>query len=176
MYDKINEEVSVIDRLVCKFIRFLHKGNRLPHYIIKKSRKKYGWRDNLSRYYVKNYSGVSVGKYSYGWQNLDMSLVSKIGNFTSIAIGLTLVPNTHRLDWLTSSPILSHKMFTFVDKDVIYDYAPNFENSIVIGNDVWIGANCIIFNNVVIGDGAVIAAGSIIRKNVPPLCGCRWCR
>jgi len=38
---------------------------------------------------------------------------------------------------------------------------------ILIGNDVWIGANCIITSNVTIGDGAVIAGGSVVTKNVP---------
>ena len=45
---------------------------------------------------------------------------------------------------------------------------PTFKRKVVIGSDVWIGANCIIFEGVTIGDGAVIAAGSIIRRDVPP--------
>lgn len=38
---------------------------------------------------------------------------------------------------------------------------------ILIENDVWIGANCIITAGVSIGEGAVIAAGSVVTKNVP---------
>ena len=37
---------------------------------------------------------------------------------------------------------------------------------VVIGKDVWIGANAIILPGVTIGEGAVIAAGSIVTKNV----------
>lgn len=37
---------------------------------------------------------------------------------------------------------------------------------IIISNDVWIGANCIITAGVKIGEGAVIAAGSVVTKNV----------
>lgn len=37
-----------------------------------------------------------------------------------------------------------------------------------IGNDVWIGAQCIILSGVSIGDGAVIAANSVVSKNVAP--------
>lgn len=38
---------------------------------------------------------------------------------------------------------------------------------IVIENDVWIGANCIITAGVRIGEGAVVAAGSVVTKDVP---------
>jgi acetyltransferase-like isoleucine patch superfamily enzyme len=54
---------------------------------------------------------------------------------------------------------------------------PNIENRIHttgttkpinIGNNVWIGINCIILPGVSIGDGSVIAAGSIVVKDIPP--------
>jgi len=38
---------------------------------------------------------------------------------------------------------------------------------IVIGEDVWIGANCIITAGVTIGKGAVVAGGSVVTKDVP---------
>jgi acetyltransferase-like isoleucine patch superfamily enzyme len=37
---------------------------------------------------------------------------------------------------------------------------------IVIGNDVWIGANCIVVAGVTIGEGAVIGAGSVVTKDI----------
>ncbi len=40
-------------------------------------------------------------------------------------------------------------------------------NPVMIGNDVWIGANVIILPGVSIGDHAVIGAGSIVTKDVP---------
>ena len=39
---------------------------------------------------------------------------------------------------------------------------------ISIGNDVWIGANCLILPGVTIGEGAVVAAGSVVTKPVEP--------
>jgi acetyltransferase-like isoleucine patch superfamily enzyme len=39
---------------------------------------------------------------------------------------------------------------------------------VFIGNDVWIGANCLIIDGVKIGDGAVIGANSVITKDVEP--------
>lgn len=37
-----------------------------------------------------------------------------------------------------------------------------------IGNNVWIGANCVVLDGVSIGDNSIIAAGSVVTKSVPP--------
>jgi acetyltransferase-like isoleucine patch superfamily enzyme len=41
------------------------------------------------------------------------------------------------------------------------------ERSIVIGNNVWIGAGAIILPGTTIGDGAVIAAGTVVKGRIP---------
>ena len=41
---------------------------------------------------------------------------------------------------------------------------------VIIGNDVWIGANCTILPGVTIGNNVVIAAGSVVTKDVPDNC------
>jgi acetyltransferase-like isoleucine patch superfamily enzyme len=38
--------------------------------------------------------------------------------------------------------------------------------SISIGNDVWIGCQCVVLPGVKIGNGAIIAAGSLVNKDV----------
>jgi acetyltransferase-like isoleucine patch superfamily enzyme len=38
---------------------------------------------------------------------------------------------------------------------------------VTIGNDVWLGANCVVLPGVKIGDGAIIGAGSIVVSDVP---------
>lgn len=48
-------------------------------------------------------------------------------------------------------------------------YSAGHERKAVsIGNDVWIGAGCIILPGVNIGKGSVIAGGSVVTKDVPP--------
>ena len=51
-----------------------------------------------------------------------------------------------------------------------HDYKRNIKSfinkEVIIGNNVWIGANCIILKGVTIGDNSVIAAGTIVNKNV----------
>lgn len=68
---------------------------------------------------------------------------------------------------------------TFGPNVVVYDHDHDFrksevmngsafvERDIVIGNNVWIGANAIILKGVTIGDNAVIAAGTVVTKDVP---------
>ena len=37
----------------------------------------------------------------------------------------------------------------------------------IIGNDVWIGTNAILFPGIKIGNGAIIGAGAVVNKDVP---------
>ncbi len=46
-------------------------------------------------------------------------------------------------------------------------YCPE-NNSITIGDDVWIGYGAIILSGIVISGGAVISAGSVVTKDVGP--------
>jgi len=52
------------------------------------------------------------------------------------------------------------------DRDNRIFYAGHENKKVIIENDVWIGANCLILPGVIIGEGAVVAAGSVVTKNV----------
>ncbi|MBQ3016477.1 MAG: acetyltransferase [Clostridia bacterium] len=41
------------------------------------------------------------------------------------------------------------------------------EKPVIIGDDVWIGANVIILPGITISNGAIIGAGAVVTKNVP---------
>lgn len=47
---------------------------------------------------------------------------------------------------------------------------PESSKPIVIQDNAWIGAGCIILKGVTIGEGAVVAAGSVVTAKVPPNC------
>ena len=50
----------------------------------------------------------------------------------------------------------------------IYDHRKIGKNrGIIIGNNVWIGANCCIVAGINIGDNVTIGAGCTIRQNIP---------
>lgn len=42
------------------------------------------------------------------------------------------------------------------------------DESVVIEDDVWIGAGCVILKGVTVGKGSVIGAGSVVTKNTRP--------
>lgn len=44
---------------------------------------------------------------------------------------------------------------------------PKIEQDIVLGSDVWMGANTVVLAGVTIGDGAVVAAGAVVTRDVP---------
>ena len=68
------------------------------------------------------------------------------------------------MDWVSTSPVFtSHRSilrFNFA-KHEFNPYKP-----VTIGNDVWIGAHCMIKSGVKIADGAVIGMGSVVTKDV----------
>ncbi|MBQ3109612.1 MAG: acyltransferase [Clostridia bacterium] len=45
---------------------------------------------------------------------------------------------------------------------------PNIRKGIVIGDDVWIGANAVVTDGVTIGEHSIIGAGAVVTKNVAP--------
>jgi len=47
-----------------------------------------------------------------------------------------------------------------------------FGKSVIIEEDVWIGANVVILPGVRIGKGTTVGAGSLVTKNLPKFCVC----
>lgn len=76
----------------------------------------------------------------------------RIGKKCLISQHVTIVSSNHGID--RGSPISEQPWSTD-------------NNEILIGDDVWIGAQSVILPGVHIGDGAVVAAGSIVTKDVP---------
>lgn len=160
-------EISMWEYLLCTIIRKVRGSAKCPKFINKLSVKIYGGKDNLKRFWVHKFNDVEIGRYTYGYECLELRSLKSIGSFCSIASGSTIVSN-HRMDWVTTSPILDNPYYKFCAREIGYEYFSLEDRKVTIGNDVWIGTNCIIFEGVKIGDGAVIAAGSIVRKDVPP--------
>jgi len=95
----------------------------------------------------------TIGKYCsigmHGYYNR-----TTVGNYTSIAGGVTIGAMEHSHWALSTSTYLSNEG---------YD-----NRETIIGNDVWIGTQCVIRQGVKIGNGAVVGANSFVNKDIPP--------
>jgi len=109
---------------------------------------------------------VELGRYvSINGPNTDIiSLIHPVtvGSFTSIARNVSIQEFNHNYSNLTTYHIHQNVFKESRLKDV------SSNGPIHIGNDVWIGAHCVILSGVTIGDGAVIAANSVVTKDIPP--------
>lgn len=113
---------------------------------------------------------MSFGRYTYGnpiilWANENGKLT--VGNFSSIADNVTIfLGGNHNANWVTTYP------FGHIHQGIFNkfngDGHPSTKGNVIIGNDVWIGANTTIMSGVTIGDGAIIANNSHVVKNVEP--------
>ena len=107
-----------------------------------------------------------IGSYTY-FAGFNSVMNTEIGKFCSIGSFVSIGPGKHPIEFVSTSPVFfsEHKQCgtTFADKSYYREMG-----NVKIGNDVWIGANAVIFDDIIIGDGAVIAAGAIVTKNVEP--------
>lgn len=74
----------------------------------------------------------------------------KIGNGTLVAAGVKMFSANH----------------VFESRKERIQKQGETKIGIVIGSDVWIGADSTILDGVTIGDGAIVAAGSVVNRNV----------
>jgi acetyltransferase-like isoleucine patch superfamily enzyme len=73
----------------------------------------------------------------------------------------------------TTHPVDKHQRYlhekeivTIGFPKVLYDTLS--QDSVWIGDDVWIGCSSIILKGVKIGEGSIISAGSVVTKDIPP--------
>lgn len=86
----------------------------------------------------------------------------KIGNFCSIARNIDIQEWNHPTNKLTSYLIENRLFETDIRKEM------ESKGDIVIGHDVWIGAQAVVLSGAKIGNGAIIGANAVVTGNVPP--------
>jgi acetyltransferase-like isoleucine patch superfamily enzyme len=112
---------------------------------------------------------ASVGAHTYGSFTVHVGRGERarihIGDYCSIAVGVEfVVGGNHRTDWVSTYPF----RVLWEMPGAWSDGHPRSEPDIVVGSDVWIGAQALILPGVVIGHGAVIAARAVVTKDVRP--------
>ena len=110
---------------------------------------------------------AKIGTGSYGGLQVcrwDDKTSLEIGKFCSFASDVKIMlGGEHRLDWVTTFPFSELSPH---GKGI--EGHPASRGNVVIGNDVWIGAETMILSGVTIGDGAVVAARSLVTRDIGP--------
>ena len=75
-----------------------------------------------------------------------------IGSHVNLAQGITITALNHN----------------FEDKSQRIDDQGVSTDPVIVGDDIWIGANAVILPGVSIGHHSVVAAGAVVTKDVPP--------
>jgi maltose O-acetyltransferase len=95
--------------------------------------------------------------------NLGFNVFINRGTYITARAEITIGDNV----MIGPNVVINSGMHKYKQRDkLIRDQGHKLE-SIIIGNDVWIGANAVIMPGVEIGDGAVIGAGAIVTKSIP---------
>lgn len=91
-----------------------------------------------------------------------------IGKFCAIASGTRFImgPANHRISSVTTYPFHVFGGVWQENTPPHMDQLPR-KGDTVIGNDVWIGRECVIMPGVKIGDGAIVAACSVVTGDIP---------
>jgi Acetyltransferase (isoleucine patch superfamily) len=113
------------------------------------------------------YGRVAIGEWCYvGEHSRLWSAASiKVGNRVLIGHGVNIFDNL--VHPLKASE--RHEQF----KQIATTGHPSIDlggRSVIIQNDVWIGAGAIVLRGVTIGEGAIVAAGAVVTKDVPANC------
>lgn len=141
-------------------------------------------KNNLKIGYMARVTNCTFGQYNTIYEECSIGN-SELGDFTYIAANTSIFKATigkfcsigsnckmgfgkHPVkDFVSTHPIffstLKQTQISFADQNYFEEFSP-----IIIGNDVWIGANVLVIDGVKIGDGAIVAAGAVVAKDVPP--------
>lgn len=131
---------------------------------------------DLTRYHLAREIdrwGWVIGSHTYGNPKVlepDLARL-RIGAFCSIGPNVTIVLGNHRTNLVTTYPF---KAIAGIVGGGLWEQAlaagPDHDTrgDVVIGDEVWLGANSTVLSGVNIGTGAVIGAGAVVRSDVPP--------
>jgi acetyltransferase-like isoleucine patch superfamily enzyme len=144
---------------------FIHPSSKLINARIK-GNIKIGEGCKIFDIKISSKSSVEIGRFtSIIGPNTDIYCAInkiKIGSFCSIARNVSFQEYNHKTDRLTSYFICQNIFGDKLENDI------TSKGDIEIGNDVWIGAQCVILSGAKIGNGAVIAANSVVIGEIPP--------
>lgn len=172
-YMKSDIDTDVVKVEFSKIYEKLQKKNINLHFCINKIKNNDDVTVNINKnielesdnnFWGNVTSLFTIGRFSYNSSNLGYGI--SCGRYCSIAAGVSIMGAHHYPDWISTSPVFYEKEFSIVPSELTTDRKRR-SRKILIGNDVWIGANVVLKSNISIGDGAIIAGNSVVTKDVP---------
>lgn len=117
--------------------------------------------NEVRKAYVQGYS--EFGLMSYAGPQAMIGVGTRMGRYCSIAMNATVGPGEHTPSWLTTHNFARNKPAVKPESEATIG-----NQRLIIGHDVWIGANAFVATDITIGTGAVIGAGAVVVKDVAP--------
>jgi acetyltransferase-like isoleucine patch superfamily enzyme len=95
-----------------------------------------------------------------------------IGDGTIIGLSNVIIGPVHIGNnvMLAQNIVVSGLNHSFEDVSISPSHQKVTCREIVISDDVWIGANCVLTAGITIGKHTVVGAGSVVTKNLPDYC------
>ncbi len=125
--------------------------------------------DSFTRALLRDEYDIQVGRQTYGAFAIDGRVApgTHIGAFCSVAPGARLGGSQHPTDNVSTHPFLylANRGFVSADDPVV---SARMNPRVVIEDDVWLGAHCVVMPGVKVGRGAVVGAGAVVTKDVEP--------
>jgi maltose O-acetyltransferase len=122
----------------------------------------------LRRWFVRGFVD-KAGKRLKIKRNADVSMFIEIGDYSELGTNCIIQSNTKIGQNVMMGPDV--KIYTknhkFDRLDIPIQYQGHTEETVVIGDDVWLGANVIITPGVTIGSHVIVGAGSVVTKDIP---------
>jgi len=101
---------------------------------------------------VSEHAKIKIGDYVFIGKGveIDVAEMVTIGPHSLLAPGVFITDHNHN-----------------IARHIRIDEQGCKSRPVLIGEDVWLGANAVVLNGVTIGKGAVVGAGSVVTDNVP---------
>lgn len=156
--------------------KIIRGGTRTAYYLVARFLPKYpvpGYHIAYKiRYVLCKYIFASIGKNVLIKRNAYFGDGSKIEIGDNSQIGINCIMDNDIIigDDVTMGPdvIIYTSSHEYKDLNIpINKQGEKEHRQVIIGNNVWIGARCIILPGVVIGDNSIIGANTVVTKNVP---------
>jgi acetyltransferase-like isoleucine patch superfamily enzyme len=137
-----------------------------------------GYKTRIGNIEVDNYKGISIGNNCNLGNHTNFNIFSTSLGHSVIIENDVFIGSSCHFNIGKQIKIASNCMVasgcSFIDNDHGSEKGQLLRKQngkfapIVIAEDCWLGANCIILKGVTIGKGAVVAAGAVVNKSIPP--------